>query len=396
MGNQTKFHINNTCWGMISMLTTGSVLQTFLLENGLQEDTTNVISSVMLGFQLLTILIYSNYVDRQKDVLDANRKVYYLYFPLPVVLTLMCLLPGHTPWWLWALMLLSCALLNIGIGFSNVLCYKFPYKILDMRKYGNVMSVDGIISGIFCLALSSLIPVLQAALGYHSTMTVIFPSVMVILIVAMVTCRSMKPLPDAKLPEPTPGSKVSVLKFKNFTHLIGANIMRGFTTGIMGTAVTIGYYFECLDSSSSSILVLLTYLVLILGCGLYALVANRVKVGTIILIASICVAVLIPLMLIQINTVTFLLFYALAFLFKTAIDYSVPVAVTKLTSYDTVGQYSSGRMLLSNIGSIFASLICIPLVKLIGGIPTLLIAGASQLICGICYFIRLRKGSITD
>ena len=59
--------------------------------------------------------------------------------------------------------------------------------------------------------------------------------------------------------------------------------------------------------------------------------------------------------------------------------------------YKIAGQYSSGRMLLNTLGVSLAGFVSIPMFRAIGVVPTLVIAGAMQVISGTGYFMVLRN-----
>ena len=59
-----------------------------------------------------------------------------------------------------------------------------------------------------------------------------------------------------------------------------------------------------------------------------------------------------------------------------------------------MGQYSSGRLLLHTSGSGLAGFLCIRLIDLIGGLPTMILPGVCFLVCGISYFVYRKKNNL--
>ena len=94
------------------------------------------------------------------------------------------------------------------------------------------------------------------------------------------------------------------------------------------------------------------------------------------------------------STVAFLAFYGIAWFMVVFINYAVPVAVTKIADYDTMGRYSAGRMLINNAGNMLAGFLCVPLFQLIGVQLTMFIFAGLQLVSGSCYYIYMKKNNI--
>lgn len=182
----------------------------------------------------------------------------------------------------------------------------------------------------------------------------------------------------------------SVLKYKPFTILIPANLLRGFCAGVIGMTVTIGYYSDCLDSSSASVLVVITNIITFLGCTVYSKVSSKPHDRLTILISSIAVVLFLPAMLFFKSTAAFLIFYGITYFFVVHINYAVPVAVTRLVPYEISGKYNAGRMLLNTLGTSLASALCIPMFDIIGAIPTLILCAAMQLVSGVMYYYVLK------
>jgi succinate dehydrogenase hydrophobic anchor subunit len=188
--------------------------------------------------------------------------------------------------------------------------------------------------------------------------------------------------------------KFHFLKYKPFAFFILPNLIRGLCAGAIGMAVSIGYYTGHLDSRSATLLAVITSLVTILGCGVYALIAGKIAERTILILSSIGVFLFMPMITWFPSTEAFLVFYGFAWFMVVFINYAVPVAVTKIADYETMGRYSAGRMLLHNGGTMLAGFLCIPLFQLIGIQITMVLFAGMQCISGICYYIYMKKNNI--
>ena len=68
MNNIRKFYIYSVLWSIITLVTSGSVAQTFLLEYGFSEVNVTVFVSVMQIVQVLTIFLFSKGSDGERSV----------------------------------------------------------------------------------------------------------------------------------------------------------------------------------------------------------------------------------------------------------------------------------------------------------------------------------------
>ena len=372
------------------MFVSGSVLQTFLLEKGLSEQETNIYFSVIQIIQVVTILIFSKYADNIKSVIKTMPRFHLMQLPFILFLLFMSFYNDSLNSALFTPLLITTLFFNVGIGIYNVLSYKLPYIIFDMKDYGHILSFSGVFVGIICFALSLLLSFMQSKVGYNSAMRLVYLSGIFIFIVYLLIYRSYKEV-NSDTVRKEKSKTFNFFIYKPFATLIIPNILRGFCAGIIGMAVPIGYYYKCIDSQSASIIVILTNAATIIGCAVYSLLSHKISEKRLLLISSIAVFIFMPLMLIIQNTVCFLLFYAIAYFFIIIINYAVPVAVARFVDYSIAGQYNAGRMLLNTLGTSLAGFVCIPLFEFFGAFLTLLLCASTQLISGIFYYFRLKK-----
>ena len=278
---------------------------------------------------------------------------------------------------------------NISFGLNNVLAYKFPYHVIDMKDYGKIVAYSGIIVGIISTLITLLLSFAQKNFGYFDVMKIAYIFVLILICAYLAVTNSFKSVYDEKK-QADGKAKISILKYKPFTYLVIPNILRGFSLGMINTVVTVGYYIELIDSYSASILIVITNVGNVLGSFVYSRVTNRINEKNILLTTSIAFSVLMPLIVAG-NTFTFLLFYAFAYFVVIIINYSIPVAVTRICDYRVMGQYSAGRMLINTLGTSLAGFLCIPMINLFGALVTMTMAGLFQLIAGIGYYIYITK-----
>ena len=393
MSNLIKFYLSSTLWVVVNTFTAGAVLQTFLMENGFSEELTNIICSSGQVISIIAMLLFSPVADRIKGVIPATARTYLLCIPIVILLFCVCLW-GNFGWILTALLFLTIGLYSVGCGLQNSLTYKLPYMILDMRHYGRITAICGILTGVMGLLISLVLTWLQNAWGYANAMTALFLLCLPLLFATYILIRTMRPIASAPAPAKKDAVKINYFRFKPFCQLIAANFLRGFGTGILNVVVTVGYYCKVLDADSAAIVVVISNFTTFMGSSLYSVITGRIPEKWILLITCIGMCVSTPIMLIGNSTILFLIGYGLATTFWTVVNYSIPVATTQIADYTVMGQYSSGRLLLHTAGSGLAGFLCIRLIDLIGGLPTMILTGVCFLVCGISYFVYMKKNNL--
>jgi predicted MFS family arabinose efflux permease len=184
--------------------------------------------------------------------------------------------------------------------------------------------------------------------------------------------------------------KINILKYKMFTALIIPNVFRGFCSGMVGMTITIGYFTGLIDGSTANYVIIITNVMHIVSSFAFSKISQTIPDKYVLLGTSVVIAVLLPLMTIS-NTTMFLVLYTVLYFFYNILNNAVPVTVTKIVDYKIAGQYSSGRMLLNTLGVSLAGFVSIPMFKVIGVVPTLVIAGTMQVLCGVGYYMVLRN-----
>lgn len=386
MNNIRKFYIYSVLWSIITLVTSGSVAQTFLLEYGFSEENVTVFVSVMQIVQVLTIFLFSKGSDGVRSVVKTMASVHILDVPLCLFLLVLCFLTFTDLSPVYTVLLLVGGIYSISVGINNVLVYKLPYHIMDMKYYGRYISISSALIGIVAVAFSIVSHLAQSAFGFAPAMKGIYILTVVVWAVFLFITFSMKE-EKVKLPEKTK-EKINLFKYRPFITLVLPNVLRGFCLGIVSMAITIGYYTELIDGVSANYVIIITNTLTILGSFAFSKIARYMRDKNIILICSIVLAVLLPLLTV-LGTGVFLVVYAVVYFFLIVLNNIVPVTVTKIIDYKVAGQYSAGRMLLNTLGTSLAGFLCVPMFKAIGVIPTLAISGGMQLVSGIGYYIVL-------
>ena len=387
MNNETKLHIQWILYSLIVFILNGTLLQTFLLENGLDEQAVTFSLSVLQIVQMLTIFLFSGIVDKMKRIKKLSAFSFLLCVPINIYFICLAFNPGtDTP----ILFLVLGTAFNVFLGLYNVITYKLPHCVIEIERYGIFTAYSNLFCCVISLFASLGIVVLQSFITYFAVMRLIYIISLVFTAMALIITLSMKENQPTVIEEAAK-QRVNILKYKPFTALIIPNILRGFCFGILGMAPTIGYFTGDINSSSAATLVTVTTISTVVGSLVYTALATRVKEKHILVFSSILIFIFVSLMVVFKNTAAFITLFGLAYFFLHLINTAVPIVVVKIVDYNIIGQYSGWRMLLHTLGVSVSGFVCIPLFNLIGVFPTMVLSGAAQLVSGIAYYLYLTK-----
>jgi MFS family permease len=369
-------------------LITGSVLQSFMLESGISEQQVASFVSVLQIVQAIIMLFCSGLIDRMKSLIKMTALMQLSTLPMYIVLVAFSIW-SDTPVDLkyWCIMLIGIAV-NIMISMNSITSYKLPFHIMDMRSYGRIVAFSGAAGSLCGMLISLSMTYSLARWDYFNVMGIIFAAGGISTILASFFMFSMKEI--GSLPKnKNNGPRKNLFLYRPFYLLLIPNLLRGIGTGILGLAVMIGYYYDILDSATSSYLVVVTNIASVAGNYAFGLLAKNEgkREGILLVVSTTFLAILLPFMLVGKNLWIFLGVYALIYFLSLFMSNAVPVMVLRIVDYDTVGQYTAWRMMIHTSGTAIAGFICIPMLELFGGILTLAIAGMMMLICAVSYYI---------
>ena len=360
---------------------TGPIMQTFLASIGFSSQWIYIHTSVVQAVNILTISLCSTWADRG-SVIRRTAMVELPYALLYLFYIPLCIWKSAS---LLSFLLLTgiCLLQSVCIALWTICEYKLPYYIFTPREYGSVLSIGGIVGGLISLGTGVIITRLSGMLSYSTLML----SSCVVSLVLMMGCTilhlGLHPVSSA--PQPVSNSSRSktglldIFRYPLFRKMIPANLMRGFgygtTTIFAAIALDLGF-----DQSVSTALVSAQSIAALAGCTLVGLALSFFAPRYITLAGSAAFA-FIPLMLMP-NKYVFLTVFAVVYLGRTLVDYSVPAILRAAIPAHLAGPYNAWRMLLHNGGTLIATTIAafIPVIWL------LTLTVSFQLISGLHYF----------
>lgn len=397
--NERKYILECLFYNTAVMLMSGSVIQAFLLENGANETAISLYLSVFQMVQVVTMLILSMFVDKIKNIVKASALLALSQLGFFAALIAICVFNNVTITFKYALVFSVGILTSIIQACKNIFSYKMPYFVIRMSRYGRITGMTGVVLGVTGSLISAAMAYFTGNYNYNIVMLCffIFGGLLLVLDFGMVMSYDLSQ-PNETITETNngKGKLKELLSYKPFTALLIPNLLRGFCSGILSVCMTIGFSMGITNSSSGAVLSMLMQLAVILSCVVYSFIAKaNSNDGKIILIASIALVLFMPAMLSGKDIKFFYILYFLCYFAVTFVDYSVPVAVTKLVDYDYIGIYTSWRMLIHTLGIAISNALLTPMLSVFGGKFTMLIAAICQLMSGVLYYRFLAKNRKT-
>lgn len=378
--NQAYFIIAMGLRTVALLCVTGPIMQTFLASIGFSSQWIYIHTSIVQIVNVLTISLCSTWADRGSVIKRTAfvelpyALLYLLYIPLciwksPTLLSF-CMLTG------------ICLLQSVCIALWTICEYKLPYYIFTPKEYGSMLSIGGIVGGLISLGAGVVITRLSTLLSYAALMLSACLVSMIMMLVCVALHLGLKPVSDAPQTETVKKktNQLEIFHYPVFRRMIPANLMRGFgygtTTIFAAIALDLGF-----DAGVATALVSAQSIASLLGCALFGFSISYLPPRFVTLAGSATFA-LIPLMLIP-NKYVFLAVFALVYLGRTLVDYSVPSILRAAIPVQLAGPFNAWRMLLHNGGTLLATTIAafIPVTWL------LVLTVICQLISGLHYFI---------
>ncbi len=383
--NEIMYYVANTLYNTSLIVASGAVLQTFLLEMGVVENTVARYISVFQVIQSAAMMLFSLISDRTEKVIKVNAlstlNLLILLIPM-LVFSIFSPLRGIAGVVIFAFGIVS----YIVLGFYNVIAYKLPYHIMNMAEYGRITANGGVLHGITGIIVSGAMTYFIGKYEYFDTMTVVLTISALFAVTAFIISSKYKNISLIQKEKKTERKRINIFRYKPFQKLIIPNLTRGIGMGIIGVTVTIGYYFKVIDKVSGGYIVILTNAAVIFSCFLYSRIAKKGRNGKIILISALIALASVSFMLVGKSTVVFLTCYGIGYFAINLLGQAIPVQVTEIIDYDVIGQYTAWRMMLLTIGTAIGGFIAVPVAEKSGGVFVLFLAGLMFLITGIGYF----------
>lgn len=388
MNNEKKYLIFNCFTGCAQLLFTGAVAQNFLLYIGLSVGQVSVYTSVLQVAQVLAMLPLCVFGDKMKRVRAVNAII--LYF-MPIIFLSFLFIGSpilKTAQAKYAIALIVGTVVYLAYGVYNVFCYKLPYYLFDMQKYGKISSIGGMLSGSIGIFITFLMSTLVKRFDYLAVTSCFFILGILFYIGAATLCCLFKlHKPHFEHETKQTASFKGLFKLPVFYKLIPAHVLRGIGNGIVLLAVIIGSDTGILNTETAVTASFLYSVATVVGYFIYTLSEKKLGSNGLLFYSGALTAVTAPLCVCFGNLETFFIFYSLNNIFNVIYSMAVPVTITKIVPFEMMGKYTSARMLLFTFGSALPGFFMESLLSSVGGTATLLIGGVFLLASCLLYSI---------
>ncbi len=390
MSNYTKIYLNGLCYSIAILFTGTSVIQILLTELGIPSTSIGWYTSLLSTVNMVTNIGFSAYADRCGNLKRVIALLYLSIGGCMLLLIPLCLARGLSANTTFFLIAAVCLVQMVFITMYGVLSYKMPYSTIDIRQYGRMSAVGGIINGIASTVSSYALAEYLERYPYHIVLAVGFGvgsicaviSAVIVSTYDMSRGKALKTVSDKPEKAPVFSGLQILLKEKDFRCMILPNFCRGIHMGMLGMATVIAV--SCgFDTAMAGRLVTVSFLAGIAGSAFYAVVSNRIESRKLCLIGSLITStgIFLPFC----TDTVFMAVYFIIMAGKIMIDYGVPSQIYAKIKPEIACLYQTWRLIVTTAGSIFAAAVSGYFIEYISLTGFIVIASVCQVFSGICY-----------
>ena len=331
---------------------TGPIMQAFLASLGFSSQFLYIHSTLTQGANILTTFLCSRWAD-QGSVIRRSALV-----QLPYAVLYLC----YIPLCLWQnpsmgsfLTLTGISLLqSVFLALHTVCEYKLPYFVFPPEDTGPVTAICGVMGGLLSLGSGVVISRLAGIMSYPRLMCFAAAFYAGILLLSMFITFLMRPMPGTPSVQPTQKRLPlkAALKHPVFYKLVGANLLRGFSSGVTSVMAVVALDLGFGETTITA-LVSFQSAAMLIGCAAYGVLSRFVSSRKLIFWGSLGFLV-VPVMLFAEQWVFFAVFTVMM-LGKTVVDYAIPTVLRFAVPVEIAGPYNAWRMMLLNGGTLLAT-----------------------------------------
>ena len=386
--NKAKIYISSTLTAVGMMCCSGSLLQSFLLYIGVNEQNVYLHSSLITAVQAIVMFLLIFFAGKIRSPRIAKACSYLLLIVMAVAFLVGALLPKISKTYLLWLFIAS-AVSYVGYGAYSIFSYVVPYQIMDMREYGKVTSISSVVSGAVTFGLSFLHAYLVSALDYKTLMAWCFVLSAACFLLTAICDFMLKEIAAAPQQKQTGIQElIAVFKNKDVYALLVPNFARGLSMGVYSVVAVLAISKNVVDKTSAAYITVLTYLATMGGNLLLSFLFRKIKAKPLLLISTLGASVTLPLLFSGGKAVFFSLLFLTTF-FRIIVDTCIPVSAAEIIPQSQIGGFTSIRMLVFMAATSVSTLIISLIQGWVGTTGLLIFAVAMQLICGAGYYAVL-------
>ena len=375
------------------MFCSGTILQTFMLNVGMDEATVSVYSAVTQFVQVVVIFAMTFLADKLKRIIKLYASI-VMSVSLIAVALMLCVFVRSDLTAVKVLIFASSIVVYFMIGIRSAIDYKIIYEIFDMDNVGKLMGVVIAVSGAVSFGVSAVYSFAITKFDYYDVMTVFFIMSAVMIVISSAGAFSYKRINEMPESEKGRGLDFSIFKSKVARALAAPSLFRGFSNGVIMLVTVAGFSKAILTTQTSTYVSIITQATTFFGNIFFAVICKRVANRTTLLISSLVVAAAMPLTVMHCNLVEFLIAYAVSYFAYMVVSISIPMLLCEIVPYEQMGAFTCIRMMLFTFGSVIASVLYKPLADLIGYTWLFVCAGVLQAVCGVVHYIVARREQV--
>lgn len=391
MKNETKYYTEFALWTVIMLFITGGITQTFFSEMGISPAQISFISSVVNIAQIF-MMIFNVFVSdiiknlkRSISILKLSPMLFFL------VLLPFCFIKGINTNIFFCCAIFASCIVNLFLGFYNVLSYRFVYQITDIKNYATLTNVSVIISSVITVLLSAVITYLSTRVPFRYIAITFFIISIVFSMITSFIVKSMKIIAHEQETKKSEKFDFSILLKQDFAYFYIPNFLRGCANGII-TVMSVICIKNITDSPVVlSSLVTVYYFACIVASLLYEFITKKIKTATIYVLSSILLCIVLPFSLLGKSLPVFLIFYAVSIIFYSIVSSSNPVYFSEIIDYREIGRYTATRMITMTLGQAISGFFVSFSIDRIPSVFILVVCGVCQLISGVMLYLYKPK-----
>ena len=391
--NIVKYNVISVLHATATFLSSGALIQTFLLWLGISNTKVEFYSSYVLIFQCVTMLIFALVADKFKNIkltIGVCRFIFPVIF-VAIIAVLLCFTDKvDAAYWI---ILVGSAIANLALGIYNIVTYKLPYSIFHIESFGRISSVTGILGSVVGVMASFALSFFISVYDYRLVMTIAF-SLGAILWLASAFINSTYKIIRFEAEEETADKKGGFKRFLTypaFYKSIIPVILRGVGAGTIGLIVSIGTRDGLLTTQTSTYTTIVTSVATIAGYLVYIFIERHIKHRLIIIIAGILAGLIVPFITVGGNLIVFYGLYFFGYLLIIIISMAHPVLVYEAVPYDMIGRYTAFRMLFLTLGQTLPGFFIGALYEAVGSVGVLAVGGVCVLSSSVLLGLVLKK-----
>lgn len=356
MDNFKKIICSNILYTVAFMFCSGTIMQAFLIELGAGQSDVYLYETSIQVIQFCVMALSVFFVDKIKSTKRIIANAIFMLTLLIGTLLLACIFSSKGRGFFLPILIVGMVVYTF-ISLKNTLGYRFPYEIIDMKDYGRMQGVSGILVGTVTFLVSTLFVFILNNGDFMVINGIFFVCAMACAVFAGIFTLWCKPANRLKSNYISQGNRINVAVFQNRNTwiLLLPNFCRGIATGSISFLPIIAISTNIINTSFASVMLVILQIAMFISNFIFMEAEKKLKVHNILLGAGIMMSCCLPLLMLWKNVVVFLTIYFTMYVFMLIVDVAIPVAITRFISYEQIGAFSAVRMMIFTLGQAVAA-----------------------------------------